>query len=212
WFGHMITTIVNDFSNLDGEHYGFKIETAPLHPGFKSVVLPYQNAIQFKTDMQKAAHMAHWIGLVRDKYGGQIKLDRKKKAVVHYILHPYDLKHFKRATKEIICLLKESGALKIFHPHNQMNIYDQSEDFDAFVEAHDQLQWRPCTFNIGSAHQMGTCRMSGHKTKGVVKPNGQVWGVPNLYVADASLFPSASGVNPMLSVQALAYHVGMNMI
>ena len=38
----------------------------------------------------------------------------------------------------------------------------------------------------------------------VAGPDGQVWGVPGLFVTDASAFPTASGVNPMLSIMALA--------
>jgi len=33
----------------------------------------------------------------------------------------------------------------------------------------------------------------------------QVWDVPGLYVADASVFPSASGVNPMLTIMGIAH-------
>ncbi len=55
-----------------------------------------------------------------------------------------------------------------------------------------------------SAHQMGTCRMNGRPEEGVVDGRGQVWGRRGLYVADASVFPSASGVNPMISVMGLA--------
>jgi choline dehydrogenase-like flavoprotein len=39
----------------------------------------------------------------------------------------------------------------------------------------------------------------------VVDAEHQVWGIRGLYVADASVFPSASGVNPMLTVMAIAH-------
>jgi choline dehydrogenase-like flavoprotein len=39
----------------------------------------------------------------------------------------------------------------------------------------------------------------------VVSEEHQVWGSPGLYVADASTFPSASGVNPMLTIMGIAH-------
>lgn len=57
---------------------------------------------------------------------------------------------------------------------------------------------------FGSAHQMGTCRMSAEDKDGVVDSTGNVWGVKGLYVADASVFPSASGVNPMVTNMAIS--------
>lgn len=41
----------------------------------------------------------------------------------------------------------------------------------------------------------------------VVKPTGETWEVKNLYVADASVFPTATGVNPMVTVEAVALHI-----
>ena len=46
--------------------------------------------------------------------------------------------------------------------------------------------------------------MSASPKRGVVDPEGRVWGTENLYVADASVFPSASGVNPMVTNMAIA--------
>jgi choline dehydrogenase-like flavoprotein len=44
----------------------------------------------------------------------------------------------------------------------------------------------------------------------VADPYGEVHGVRGLFVADASGFPTASGVNPMLSTMALAYRVAQH--
>jgi choline dehydrogenase-like flavoprotein len=52
----------------------------------------------------------------------------------------------------------------------------------------------------------------GGNNNSPVKPNGETREVRNLYVADGSLFPTASGVNPMLSIQALAFHVSTMMV
>jgi choline dehydrogenase-like flavoprotein len=45
----------------------------------------------------------------------------------------------------------------------------------------------------------------------VADPDGKVWGVHGLYVTDASAFPTASGVNPMLTAMALAMRTSERM-
>lgn len=62
----------------------------------------------------------------------------------------------------------------------------------------------PPETTFGTAHQMGTCRMAASERNGVVDPTGKVWGTEGLYVADASVFPSASGVNPMVTNMAIS--------
>lgn len=57
---------------------------------------------------------------------------------------------------------------------------------------------------VSSAHPMGGCRMGSDAETSVTDAWGRVHGHPNLVVADASLFPTSSKVNPFLTIMALA--------
>jgi choline dehydrogenase-like flavoprotein len=52
---------------------------------------------------------------------------------------------------------------------------------------------------------MGTARMGDAPRFSATNPDGETWEVKNLYVMDGSSFPSASGVNPMISIEAIAH-------
>lgn len=55
-----------------------------------------------------------------------------------------------------------------------------------------------------NAHTIGTCRMGTDPRRAVVDPEGRAFDVPNLYIIDNSVFPSALSVNPALTLMALS--------
>lgn len=55
-----------------------------------------------------------------------------------------------------------------------------------------------------SAHTIGTCRMGTNPKQAVVDPDNKSFDVPNLYIVDNSIFPSALSVNPALTLMALS--------
>ena len=55
-----------------------------------------------------------------------------------------------------------------------------------------------------TAHLMGTCRMGSSPTDSVTNADGRTWDIPNLWICDGSLFPTAGGVNPSMTIYALA--------
>jgi choline dehydrogenase-like flavoprotein len=73
------------------------------------------------------------------------------------------------------------------------------------------LSWRPNQFGLYSAHQMSTCRLGGHAPTHPVRPNGETVEVRDLFVADGSAFPACSGVNPMLTIMALAHYTAQGL-
>ncbi|CAA6673247.1 unnamed protein product [Spirodela intermedia] len=65
---------------------------------------------------------------------------------------------------------------------------------------------------ISTAHQMGSCRMGMDPRTSAVNENGETWEVGRLFVADTSVFPTALGINPMVTVQAIAYCTAQNIL
>ena len=55
-----------------------------------------------------------------------------------------------------------------------------------------------------TAHTVGTCRMGTDSADSVVNPFGRSWDVPNLYLADNSVFPTSLAANPALTIMALS--------
>jgi choline dehydrogenase-like flavoprotein len=208
WFGPMMSVIVQEFTRQH-ENWGARIECPPLHPGLAAFALGWDGGTTFKQDMANLRHSAAHICLGRDRYGGRVTVGKQSgQPVIHYDLHDYDRKHLIKAAQESVRLHYEAGAERITFIHNQpLQFYrDKKDNIDTFIANIAQQKWGSNWLTLFSAHQMGTCRMGGTKDY-PVDPSGAFRGVRNLWVADASLFPAASGTNPMLSVQALAYYV-----
>ena len=67
---------------------------------------------------------------------------------------------------------------------------------------HEQ-EWSDDRRMLG-VHPLGGCRMARSRAAGVVNERGEVFGYPGLYVVDGSIMPSAIGVNPSLTIAAIA--------
>ncbi|MEE8162728.1 MAG: GMC oxidoreductase, partial [Anaerolineae bacterium] len=75
-----------------------------------------------------------------------------------------------------------------------------------------KLSLRPEQLTPVGFHPMGTCRMGGDPAVSVVGPYGEAHTVRNLFVADASVFPSCIGVNPQLTIMAFATRTAFHIL
>lgn len=154
-----------------------------------------------------------YISLTRDRDSGRIYPDPETgRPRMDYTTSKFDGAHMLQGMIGTARILRAANAAEIkpmvpIEPYRRDPRRSPAED-DAFFEAWIETLRKADNLGTGapraSAHQMGTCRMSSREHEGVVNPRGQVWGHDNLFVADASVLPSASGVNPMLTTMAIA--------
>ena len=69
----------------------------------------------------------------------------------------------------------------------------------------DSAGWDSGRLALFSFHIQGTARLGGSAKTSATNPDGEAWEAHNLYAMDGSTFPSASGVNPMISIEAIAH-------
>jgi len=82
-----------------------------------------------------------------------------------------------------------------------------------FRRAHlgELLIRRGCPPDLNAHHHAGTTRMGASPETGVVDADGRVFGLDNLYVAGASVFPTAGFANPTLTIVALALRLARHL-
>lgn len=64
----------------------------------------------------------------------------------------------------------------------------------------------------GGQHQGGTCRMGNDRQTSVSNRFGQLHDIDNIFVADGSLMVTNGGFNPVLTIMALGFYVGHNIV
>ncbi|MHB8572920.1 MAG: GMC family oxidoreductase N-terminal domain-containing protein [Candidatus Dormibacteria bacterium] len=69
-------------------------------------------------------------------------------------------------------------------------------------------RWRASDLKLSAYHPMGTCRMGRDPRQSVVDENGMSHDLPGLCIADASVLPGSTHVNPQISIMALAARIG----
>lgn len=215
WKGSLQTALSDQFKDLKGG-YGLRFEVAPAHPGLLGLTTPWQSGLQHKQDMRRIAHVATFIALTRDTGEGQVTLDHQGDPVLRYFPNETDRRHLMRGMAEMTRIAVAGGATRVALLHSQRLVLESEGGqpgavtearLQAFIGEIERRGIAPNRVPLFSAHQMGSCRLGADPKTSVANPDGQVHGVAGLYIADASGFPTASGVNPMLSTMALAYHV-----
>ncbi|MEZ4224559.1 MAG: GMC family oxidoreductase [Polyangiaceae bacterium] len=171
-------------------------------PGVLAAYLPFHGAGAFEL-MQRYNQMVLSGVLVEDSSTGTVRRGPFGMPVVRYDIQPLDHQRFLRGVKLLAEMHFAMGAEQVLLPFFNQPRARSMDDLKHI----DVLQTHPSTLELFTPHLMGTARMGSRPENSVVGLDGQLWDLPGAYVADASLFPTAIGVNPQITIMALATRI-----
>lgn len=206
WTGILQTRYSDEFADLDGAGYGFKFETAPVHPLFPAGFIGWEDGASFKRDILGLGHLDVGGVLLRDRDHGKVAIRKDGTPVWKYQISKYDQAHIREGVRRAAEMYAAAGASEIISSTiRPVRWRPPSGTVDDFMDGVDAIGYGSNRTAYFSFHQMGSARMGADPATSVVGENNEAHGTPGLYVMDGSCFPSSSGVNPMLSIASIAH-------
>ncbi len=205
WEGTTMARYCAEFRSWD-DNYGPIFETVPVHPGAGGAAYPWLSAKQHRGLMGDFAKVSFVAVLPRDETGGRVCLRKDGMPKVNYKLNANDQRRIVEGWINAGKVLEAAGARRIFSPHPIPIEYSPGPGaHERWAEEVRSVGFSKQRVNCFSYHQMGSCRMGTDPSSSAVGPDNESHEVTNLFVADASTFPTASGVNPMISIYGIAH-------
>lgn len=161
---------------------GFKLENVFAGP-VSTAMLFHVSGKQHQEYMRNYRFITCAEVAIRDENVGEISVDRKGKLTVKKTMTEQDKRRMKDGTDTLKEILAASGAKYVIDS--------------------------PYYFGL---HLMGGCRMGVDPNQSVVAPDFRLHGQKNLYVCDSSLYPNSPGINPGLTVMALAHRLSRQLV
>ncbi|EQA35304.1 GMC oxidoreductase [Leptospira inadai serovar Lyme str. 10] len=198
------SAVIKDGHNQNGSGYGFWLEVAPFRPTLASSLVPFYGKSQFDI-LKKYPHMNAGIVLVRDGADGEANasvkwsLGRRK---VYFELTPTDGKNLLKGIKMLAEVQAAAGAKAIVFPFPDIQEpipVEKSSKFDWVLDKSIE----PGRLSVGSAHPHGSIQAADSPEKGAVDPNFELYGHKNIFVMDASVYPTGLSVNPQITTMSI---------
>jgi len=206
WEGTLQAVYSDEHRDLDGAGYGVKYETAPIHPTLFAAFAPWRSAAQYAeiaSDLRRTGVVGV---LLRDHGEGEVRVGRDGWPVVRYRLTADDVAHVRTGLDGAARILEAAGARRIVSAHSRFVTYEPGRGSrERFLRDADACGYGAGRCVYYSFHIMGSARMGGSASTSACNPEGVTWEARNLVVCDASTFPTAPGVNPMITVEATAH-------
>jgi choline dehydrogenase-like flavoprotein len=144
--------------------------------------------------------------MVSDSSRGSVR-ERAGRVEVRYDVNREDAERFRRGLLLLTELYWAAGATEVYQPVDSVG---SLRDGDLGPLEHGEL--RPSELQLFAFHPLGTARADADPDRGVVDANLRLHGVEGLYVSDASAIPSSLGVNPQITIMALATRLAYGLL
>jgi choline dehydrogenase-like flavoprotein len=144
-------------------------------------------------------HVASFGFMVEDTSRGSVS-SVMGQPVIRYWLSDRDVAHLKRGIDVLAQVFFAAGARRV---HTPIAGFDILESPSALADLR-RATLRPWDFDLSAYHPLGTARMGADPSSSVVDSNHQAHDTAGLYVVDGAAVPSSLGVNPQITIMALA--------
>ena len=202
YFGPTMAFAIDEFADVNGHAGpGYMLENTAVHPMQTAAVLPGFGAEHARA-MAALPHLAHTVVVLRDRGRGTVAPGAEAGSVaIDYGLDAADLERMRHAFASAARLYLASGAEEVFLPIQGSPPLRSERDLGGVASL--PLDASRLTL-LYSVHLFGGAAMHGRRGEGVCDPEGAVWNVDGLFVADAAALPGNTGVNPQITIMAHA--------
>jgi choline dehydrogenase-like flavoprotein len=170
--------------------------TVPLEMSMSMVQLIGPELVRLA---ESFAHVASFGFMIEDSSRGSVR-QVMGQPVIQYWLTEQDVSHIKRGFDVLAQIFFAAGARRVHSPISGFEVIESPDDLAKLRRA----RIRPWDLDLSAYHPLGTARMGTDPHSSVIGPDHQVHDTPGLYVVDGAAVPTALGVNPQITIMALA--------
>ncbi len=184
---------------------GVMLEGIAGPPDYLALTTPRVGAAHREL-MLDAGRTASFGVMVSDRARGSV-LGRRGRPIVRYDLAAEDARRFKRGMLALAELYWAAGAHEVIVPVRGVPALRDGDSGP--LERHPVP---PTSIKAMGFHPLGTARAGADPNRSVLDPDFAVRGLQGLYVSDASAIPGPLGVNPQITIMALATRLAFRLM
>ena len=144
-------------------------------------------------------HVASFGFMVEDTSRGSVR-EVMGQPVIQYWLQDKDVAHIKRGVDVLAQVFFAAGAKRVHTPIAGFDVLESEVDLSKLRRANI----KPWDLDLSAYHPLGTARMGTDAASSVIDANHEMHDVPDLFIVDGSAVPTALGVNPQVTIMAMA--------
>lgn len=182
---------------------GIMLEGGTVPPEVHALALPFAGDFHAAL-MSQYPNMGIFGGMVCecDSWGRVVDTRRPGyRPTMLYVLRGSDIKRAREATALMAEIWFAAGAKKVYTAIAGHVELSGGKDLRRLERSRLRAT---DIYGMSAYHPLGTCRMGGDPGWSVVKHTCESWDIEDLYICDGSVIPSSPGVNPQLTIMALA--------
>ncbi len=174
---------------------GLMFETVAGPPAYAAMSLPLQGRERDRA-MASYPRLAQLGLMVSDSSRGSVHA-LGRRPLIRYSLDSADLERIRRGLERVERLLRAAGASEVYLP---------------LAPGVSPQAARAGDLRLMAFHPLGSARADARASHGVVDGELAVHGLRGLHVADGSVVPSSLGVNPQITIMALATRLAFHLL